>query len=138
MRITKELFLFLFLVFCFSCEEHSLFINCPDCLAEEPLKINLEIKVDLYSGKPTLVKVYEGNLEDNVLYTSFYALSKSRMILVPINKKYTVTATYFIAPHYYIAVDSTTPRVVYEKERCSDPCYFVFDKFVDLTIKYTK
>ena len=138
MRIIKELFLFLCLLFCFSCEEQILFIKCTDCLDEEPLEINLEIRIDLYSGKATLVKVFEGNLEDNILYSSFAAQSKNRIITVPINKKYTVTATYFIAGRYYMAVNSTTPKVRYEEERCSDPCFFVYDNVVDLRLKYSK
>ncbi|MCJ7446107.1 MAG: hypothetical protein MUO72_00265 [Bacteroidales bacterium] len=139
MRIIKELFLFLFLGFCFSCEEQGLFVNCNDCLAVEPLGTDLEIKIDInFMGMPTLIKVYEGNLEDSVLYCSINGSGESETIPVLLNKNYTVTANYNIPPHNYIAVDSATPRVRYVKEKCSDPCYFVYDKVVHLRIKYTR
>ena len=139
MSITKEIFLFLTLVICFSCEEQGLFVKCPDCTAEEPLKTNLEIKFDRgFNGGATSIKVYEGNLEDSVLYRSFNASGTKTTIQVTINKKYTVTATYYITGGYYISVDSATPRVRYDKEQCDEPCYFVYDRVVDLRLKYTK
>ena len=137
MRITKKLFLFLFLVLCFSCEEQGLFVNCDDCLVKEPLKTNLEIKIDInYTFATTLITVYEGNLEDSVLYISYNPSSLTNTIPVSINKKYTVTASYYIPPNHYIAVDSATPKVRYLKEKCHDPCYIVYDRVIDLRIKY--
>lgn len=54
----RRLFFFLFLVFCFSCEEQGLFVKCPDCTAEEPVKTNLEIKLDIgFHGAATVIKV---------------------------------------------------------------------------------
>jgi len=137
-KIKKILFLII-LVISFSCEEQGLFVKCPACTAEEPLKTNLEIKIEpsLY-GIATLIKVYEGNLEDSVLYSSYSSSGTSTTIPVTINKKYTVTATYYKPGNYYIAVDSATPRVRYNKEQCDDPCYFVYDRVVDLRLKYTK
>jgi hypothetical protein len=139
MRIAKKLFLFLILIFFFSCEEHGLFVDFCDCTLEEPLKTNLEIKLDIdYWGPSTLIKVYVGNLEDGVLYNSYNAHTSPTIIpdSVSINKKYTVTATYFKPPDYYIAVDSATPKVRYVK--CNVPCYFVYDRIIDLRLKYTK
>jgi hypothetical protein len=139
MKITIRLFLFLILVICFSCEEQGIFIKCPDCTAEEPLKTDLEIKLDLtFYSSATLIEVYEGNLEDNILYSSYNTLRTKTTIPVTINKKYTVTATYYIPGDYYITVDSATPRVRYDKEQCDDPCYFVYDRMIDLRLKYTK
>ncbi|MEI8224424.1 MAG: hypothetical protein WCG82_00685, partial [Bacteroidota bacterium] len=92
MKITIRLFLFLILVICFSCEEQGIFIKCPDCTAEEPLKTDLEIKLDLtFYSSATLIEVYEGNLEDNILYSSYNTLRTKTTIPVTINKKYTVT-----------------------------------------------
>jgi hypothetical protein len=139
MRIIKELFLFLFLIFFFSCEEQGLLVNCKDCLNEEPLETNLEIKIDMnIMGMPILIKVYEGNIEDSALYCSIYGSGEYERISVLVNKKYTVIANYYIPPDNYIAFDSATPRVRYVKELCSDPCYFVYDKVVNLRIKYVR
>jgi hypothetical protein len=78
----------------------------------------------------------QGNLEDSVIYFSYNPASVTNTIPVSIKKKYTVTASYYIQPNHYIAVDAATPRVKFLKEECHDPCYFVYDRVIDLTIKY--
>jgi len=139
MRITLKLFLLVILVLSFSCEEQGFFVKCADCTSEEPVNTNLEIKLDLSNnGYYTLINIYEGNLEDSILYTSQQTnITYFLKVSVAINKKYTVTATYFIPDNYYTAIDSATPRVKYEKDQCDDPCYFVYDKVIDLRLKYT-
>lgn len=146
MRIARKLLLLAILVFSFSCEEEVTIVNCQDCVSEEPLNTSLEIKFDAGSnGNDTFIKIYEGNLEDSILYSSqqIYSSQQSNTfhllnVTVAINKKYTVTATYHIGDNYYTAVDAATPRVKYEKSQCDDPCYFVYDKVIDLRLKYTK
>ena len=136
--VAKILFSML-LVFFFSCEDQVLIIKCPDCTADEPVKTDLDVKMDApYYGNSTLINVYEGNIEDSVLYDSFRSAGTQATIPVTVNKKYTVTATYYIPDNYYIAVDSATPRVKFDKTQCDDPCYFVYDKQIDLRLKYTK
>jgi hypothetical protein len=139
MKITIRIFLFLFLSICFSCEEQGFFVKCPDCTADEPLNTELEIKFsnNLY-GAEFLLTVYEGNLEDNVLYKSYNVSGISTLVPVSVNKKYTVVASYNVNGDYYIAVDSATPRVRYDKSQCENPCYFVYDKICDLRLKYTR
>jgi len=89
-------------------------------------------------GFEVQINVYEGNIDDSVLYSSFKTSGTQTTIPVTLNKKYTVTATYYISDNYYIAVDSATPRVRFEKTQCDDPCYYVYDKKIDLRLKYTK
>jgi len=135
--ILKTLF-FLIIAVSFSCEENGLNIDCSDCLEEEPEKTMLEIKLDHYSYSKTVVKIYEGNLEDSVLVGTFTPTSSTFVHEVTVNKKYTVTATYIISDDTYIAVDSATPRVKYDKNKCEEACYFVYDKDLNLRLKYTK
>ncbi|MFA5818927.1 MAG: hypothetical protein WC854_06575 [Bacteroidales bacterium] len=138
-KILRIIFL-LILVISFSCEEHGLFfILCSECTAEEPLKANLEIKLSrVYNYTTTTGKIYEGNLEDSILYKTFETTGTKTSLWVSINKKYTVTARYYISENWYYVVNSVTPRVRYDKENCNDPCYFVYDRVVDLRLKYTK
>jgi hypothetical protein len=81
MGIANKSFLFLLLALCFSCEEQvflcfgcdeqGFFANCDECLAKEPFKTNLEVKIDInFTFATTLITVYEGNLEDSLLYVS--------------------------------------------------------------------
>ncbi len=139
MRMFRLIIFFLLLVFLFSCEEQGLFINCPDCVADEPLKIDLEIKVDIgYHNSEVNINVYEGNIEDSVIFRSFQMVGTKTSIFVPVNKKYTVTASYMFTDKTYIAVDSATPRVRYSHDQCDDPCYFIYDKICDLRLLRTK
>jgi hypothetical protein len=136
-KILKIVFLII-LILSFSCEEQGLFIKCNDCFADEPLVTDLEVKLDIgLFGAPILINVYEGNLEDGILYDSFSASGTTTKVNVHLNKKYTVTATYYKSEDLYVAVDSATPRVKYTKEQCDDPCYFVYDKTIDLRLKKT-
>jgi hypothetical protein len=73
-----------------------------------------------------------------ILYGSYSPSGTQAMIPVTINKKYTLTATYYIPGNYYITVNSVTPMVRYEKAQCDNPCYYVYDRIVDLRLKYTK
>lgn len=138
MRITGKIFLLVALIFCFSCEDQGLIVKCPDCVAYEPTFTLLDIKLDSSPGYITIVNVYEGNIEDSVIYSSVRTTSESVEIKVTLNKKYSVTASYYENDNYYVAVNSATPRVRFEKSQCDNPCYFVFDRILDLRLKYTK
>ena|ERR1035437_5343365 len=139
MRKLIKLFLLITTIFFFSCEDQGLIVKCPDCRTDEPKQTDLEIKLDSETfGTPVLIEVYEGNLEDSILYSSVNVSASSTSISVTMNKKYTVTATYHLNDNYYTAVDSATPRVRFEKDLCDNPCYFVYDKIIDLRLKYTK
>lgn len=140
MKILRYILFFLLLTACFSCEKKGFPpIKCSDCLETEPEETNLIIKLDYGNfGAPIVVKTYEGNLEDNILYNTSQGSGKEYKVTVHLNKKYTVTATYIKSGKEYIAVDSATPRVRDEKEQCDNTCYFVYDYVVDLRLKYTK
>jgi hypothetical protein len=139
-RIMRQFFrvvFLLFLVVSLSCEKQGFIVNCSDCTTDEPTKTDLEIKLDYrYAINAVKIDVYEGNLEDNVLYSSFSASVKNTTTSVTLNKKYTVTATYKISGNIYIAVDSATPGIKYEKNQCNNPCYFVYDRKIDLRINH--
>jgi hypothetical protein len=138
-RISVKIVMALAFIACFSCEDQGIIVKCPDCFTDEPASANLDVKLEPgFFTTTTLVKVYEGDIEDSVLYATYNVSGTTTTISVTLNKKYTVTASYYIADNYYIAVDSATPRVRYEKDQCDDPCYFVYDKGIDLRLKYTK
>lgn len=137
MRKIIRIISLLILTVSLSCEKQGLIVNCSDCIADEPFETDLKVVFGgnfIISGT-VLINVYEGNLEDNVLYSSINATSTKITIPVTINKKYTVTATYNITDSKYIAVDSATPRVKYEKNQCNNPCYYVYDRNIDLRLK---
>ena len=127
------------IVLCFSCEDQGLTVKCPDCTADEPVSTFLEVKLNTGNlvGE-TLINVYEGNIEDSIIYKTFYTTAANITIDVKLNKKYTVSAIYYISDNYYIAVDSAFPRVKFDKTTCDDPCFYVYDKTIDLRLKYNR
>jgi hypothetical protein len=117
-----------------------LFVNCSDCTKEEPETATLEIKLDgvvIDDLSGAVVNIYSGNLEDNVLLATFTASKSDLTFTVAVNNKYTVTATYSLNKGTYVAVDSAIPRVKYDTSQCTDPCYYIYDKKVNLKLKYT-
>ena len=139
MRITIKYLLLIVLIFSFSCEKQMLFVNCSDCTSGEPLNANLKIKIDIYKGvSAPLINIYEGNLEDSVLYKTYKPIDAETSVTVTLNKKYTATVSYFISNKQYIAIDSATPGVVYNKDQCDNPCYYIYNNVLDLRLKYTK
>jgi hypothetical protein len=139
MRILSKIILITIILFCFSCEDQGLIVKCADCLNDEPGDAVLDIKLDSNNSSfETIVNVYEGNVEDSVLYATLKTHISSASVKVTLNKKYTVTATYKEQNDFYIAIDSATPRVRFEKSQCDSPCYFVYDTVLNLRIKYTR
>jgi hypothetical protein len=141
MRIVTKYIIFLSLLIIFSCEKRGLIVNCKDCFSKEPAKATIEVKLDPYhpgiDSYAALIKVYEGNLEDSLVIGSYSIADSEWEFEVDINKKYTFTATYATSKATYIVVDETYPKVRYENEQCTDPCYFVYDKKVNLKLKYS-
>ena len=137
-RATIVFILSVFLM-CLSCDEKIILVKCADCTEEEPVEANLEVKLDVYQSLASrTINIYEGDIEDNILLGTFFSSDDIWRHSVPLNKKYTLTATYKIGEITYVAVDSATPRVRYEKEQCENPCYVVYDKTVNLRIKYKR
>lgn len=138
----RVIIVFIFSVFILflSCDEQLILVKCADCTEEEPLEINLEVKLEINPGSNIagIIKLYEGNIEDNILLGTFSSSDQKWLHTVSVNTKYTISATYVIGGATYVAIDSATPRVRYETEQCDNPCYFVYDKTVNLRIKYTK
>jgi hypothetical protein len=139
MRALLKILFITGLVLCFSCEEQGLIVKCAECTIDEPIETDLKIKLgDNYYKPTTTVRVYQGDLEDNIPLETLMVDGSSAVtkVKVRLNKKYTVTATYIIENDEYIVVDSATPRVRYDEEQCEDPCYYVYDRTVHLVLKY--
>lgn len=132
-----QLIFFLFLIILFSCEEVVL-IDCDKCTREEPADADLVIKLsDTYNNTSiSEVSIFEGDLEDNILFGTTSAYASGITFKVPINKKYTVTVTYHLITGSYTAVDSALPRLKYDKDQCDNPCYYIYDNTINLKLKY--
>jgi len=141
MRWIIKYLIFISFIAASSCDKFSLNVKCEDCISTEPTVTDLKLKLDDNIGTlgSTVVQVYEGLLEDNILRGTYYAQGSDLSVKVYINKKYTLTAKYDAGyGTVYITVDSATPRVKYVPDQCNDTCYIVYDYDIDLRLKYHK
>jgi hypothetical protein len=122
----------------FSCEDNKYFTNCDDCESVEPVTAMLRADLDPYHSRGVIVMVWEGRIEDHVLFDSIRIYTSTYEKLVPLNRTYTITALYLIDNKSYTALDSATPRARYTEDLCNEPCYYVYDKSCNLKLKYTK
>lgn len=130
----RILFLFL-LTALFSCEEQGLFVICEECDDIEPVSTELEIRLNENLETAVLINVYEGNLEDNNLINSSETFAPISYFTVKLNRRYTITATYNLTKGTFVAVDSVLPQVKFSKEACDNPCYWVYDRIINLKLK---
>jgi hypothetical protein len=133
-----NILIFVFMIFLFSCNDFGLVPDCLDCIKDEPVTTKLRFNLYPEYKVGITIKLYEGNLEDSLLYNTFTFITESFDYEVNVNQKYAVTATYIIGNDKYVATNSALPRVKYSGVRCNNPCYIVYDNIVDLRLKYTK
>ena len=142
MKNLLKIILLLVLVVGFSCEKQNLenlglFVNCADCLPVGTVSSNIEVLLD-ENDDGVWLQLWSGNLDDSILISSSKVYYSTYKFYVKVNKRYTVTATYYISGNKYVAVDSVIPRVKLAKKKCNDPCYYVYDRICDVRLKYTK
>jgi hypothetical protein len=114
-------------------------VNCQECVTEEPVNAEIEIKLDIQDfGDPVTINVYDGNIEEGVIISTHTAGGNRTTIELRINKRYTFSAIYSTPKGTYTVIDSALPRVAYNKDQCDDPCFYVYDRVVNLRLKYTK
>lgn len=128
------LYIFLLFTLCFSCEEPYM-VQCDDCTDKDPTEAIVTIKLSELDLVRIEVKVYEGDLEDDLLFYTGNGYNNLKLSL-PINKKFTFVAIYSMQKGIYNVVDSTTPKVRFEKEQCEDPCYYIYDNIVNLELRF--
>ena len=130
--------LYILMIVFFSCEEQGWFADCSRCTTYEPETANLIIWTS-ESVNDVLINIYEGEIEDSIVYASYIILGyiNDNSYQVTLNKKYCITATYSIEGNTYTAFDSATPSVRFTNDQCGEPCYFVYDREVNLRLKYT-
>ena len=135
----RKIFIFTFftLLLLFSCNDKIIFVICSQCVADEPKTADIKLNLEPETGSFINVNVYRGLIEDSVLVDSFTTDSAEYTYIGEVNTKYTFTAEYLTrSGNTIIAVNTAWPRVKYEKQQCQNPCYYTYDKTVNLRIKY--
>lgn len=136
-RIWSGIILFLVVAVCFSCEERgTLLSECADCYIEEPQDADIRVKLEGGFEKGSTLCIYEGNLDDSILYMKYFVFGTEKVVSLPVNQKYTMTAEYHYPDRTVIAVNSVVPRVIFNKNSCDEPCYYVSNRSINLRLKY--
>lgn len=135
-RILSGAFTFIIMALLFSCEDILIYVDCTKCKADEPSDAEIEIKVNSNYNQ-VKINIFEGNIEDSVLYKSFVNSGTSASVTLPLNKTYTFAATYQTnVGDIYHVINSITPRVKHVEDQCDEPCYYVYDNKINLRLKY--
>lgn len=121
-----------------SCDESMILVNCDDCFEEEPTDAIVYVSLDDRGSMETVINIYEGDIEDNVLVRTTYSLGDEVEIRLKVNKRYTFCAVYQSLRNNNTikVINSVYPRVSYETSQCIDPCYYIYDNKVRLKLKY--
>lgn len=124
------------LLLVFSCEEEGWPTDCNECSFDEPTQATLIAKLgqNYSDGGLVTVRLYEGDIEDNILVISLDTYEDTYVVDVSLNKKYTLTASYHYNGSVYTAVDSATPMVKLDKTSCDEPCYYIYDTNLNLRL----
>lgn len=123
-----------------SCEKEFLvFVNCSQCLPEEPEFANIRIRVLIDPSITTapLINVYEGTGTEGRLIYSYKQMNEtSNSVEVALNRTYTFEAIYYAGSTVVRCIDSVRPSVKYTKSDCDEPCFYIYNNKVDLRLKY--
>ena len=137
----KKIFIYFLLlntILVHSCHKEQ--FDCKDCMWNEPAEVKLIVTSDpLKNGmyRQPEIRVYEGNIEDSILVDLRSTYESSSTISVVVNKKYTITATYYYYhSKTYVVVDSVIPGIDYAGEKCDHPCFITINNKVNLQLKY--
>lgn len=133
-RFITRITFFMLITALFSCEEMTYLFNCLDCETEEPSEGPVEIRIDQGFINNNTINIYEGDLDDNNLVGTYIAYDDRYSLTLPLNRKYTVTATYTYNGKVYIAVNQVMPRVRDMKDKCGDTCFIVYDNVCRLRL----
>ena len=134
----KVKILLLFMLFIGACEKGYI-TDCDECMTDKTGDVYLKIYVSKYDGNNSnTVKVYEGPVEDNKLLDEITVTGEYCQYNAMLYKDYTLAIEYLVDGKRYIAIDSSRPKIRHDESTCEEPCYYVYDNIVDLTLKYTK
>ena len=135
-RLLSGAVIFLSIVILFSCEDLKHLVDCSKCKTDEPSTADIRVKVSTGFYDPVVINIYEGFLEDSILFKSVITTSPGVTINLPLNKTYTISAGYMTtAGHSYNVINSLTPRVRYVADQCNEPCYMIYDDVINLKLK---
>jgi RNA polymerase subunit RPABC4/transcription elongation factor Spt4 len=110
--------------------------KCSECYTEEPSHSWVDLKVTIDVENPEVpITIYVGPPENEVIYSYELANETPYKVQVKNETAYTVKAEYRVDGRSRIVFNQIKTKMYYDYESCSEPCYWVSDKTVNLRIK---
>ena len=132
--ILATLFLLLF-----SCEEGYL-TDCDECSTSNDYSVVLKIRYrnSEYVPLDPIVTLFEGNISDSLVLEKF--VINNPYLYIHFNallyKDYSATLEFSYDGKKYVSVASACPKVRYDETTCEEPCWYVYDNILDLSLRY--
>jgi len=131
------LFVLLFFVIPFSCEDYKILVDCDKCYTTLSDKYNIEYKVTL-DNENTFVPItlYAGNIDDGIIISrdTVYSLPHYSEML-DFGKYYSAVAKYTHKGRVINAVDGRELRKKIDESSCEESCYTIQGDVLDLRLK---
>jgi hypothetical protein len=120
-----------------SCDSISLSpVDCSECYTDEPKYGEIELKLTINPENPEVfITLYEEEFnEANAIFSEVIQTSTT-LLTLRTNKEYVVKAEYLKDGRSYHVINRANLKTKRDYETCSDPCYYIINKSVDLRIK---
>ncbi|MDD2197469.1 MAG: hypothetical protein PHE03_07990 [Bacteroidales bacterium] len=111
-------------------------VDCDECYTLEPEFGQIELRLTINDENPEVtIKLYEDVFyEANLIYTKIVKRS-STLLEIDTNREYVVKAEYVKNGRSYQVVNRARLKTKLNRESCSEPCYYIVKRSVDLRIK---
>lgn len=120
-----------------SCKSEYLFENeSSTCFPHFPTALSIKPKVTLDSENFSIpVIVYLGSIDNNNIAFEKIISKENNMLYLKTQTYYTIVAKYAQNGKTYFVVNSIELEVVKSCADCFDPCYYVYNREIDLRLK---
>ena len=121
-----------------SCSAENLIeFNCEECYIDKPLYTTAQANLTInHENQEIPITIYRGSPDSNEIVFSDTITDKTLWIDIENQVEYTFVARYTRNGRTHYVTNTLKTRVDFYPESCSDPCYFVTNKMVNLRVKY--
>lgn len=127
------------IIIAFSCNNggSTLEVNCAQCFVNEPDSFELEVNLTIESaGDSVYLEFFEGNVESGKLSWEGMVGTQLFYHLVPVDKYYSVRATYVENDKTIYAIDGDKMITRYIADACDTDCWIIKGGILNVKLKY--
>jgi hypothetical protein len=111
-------------------------VNCAECYPVKPKDGHIELKLTINDENPEVtIILYEDEFDEANLIYSKKVQNSTFLLKIMTNKEYVIEAKYMKDGRSYHVVNKAKLKTRRDTENCSEPCYYIAKRSVDLRIK---